>query len=335
MSPGTARNPFFDQARFGLIALVVFGHALEHVLQHRSAHALYFAVYAFHIPAFAFLSGVFASDRVDVARLRQIAFGLLAPYALFQVLYLEAMGKPLGFVVPYWLLWYLVSLACWRLMLPLFARFRWPLTLAVALAVGAGMLPDVGYAFSLSRTCVFFPLFLLGHRLRGSPWLERPPGAAMRLGAVAAFALLVGVCWYGVGTFDHRWLYANTSFAQLGISMWKGAAVRLALTLLSAVLTLAFLALVPRRRTWAAAWGIHSLNAYLLHGFLIRWGGHALGPLWARCGAWTVPLLALGALAVAALLSTRWVAWCVRPLTQPVWLERLLWRPPAPDEAPR
>ena len=63
---------------------------------------------------------------------------------------------------PYWLLWYLLSLAGWRLLLPVFARLKRPLTFAVALAVAVGCASEVGYYLSLSRTLVFFPMFVLG-----------------------------------------------------------------------------------------------------------------------------------------------------------------------------
>jgi len=324
------RSPFYDHARLGLIALVVFGHAIEALLDHPAARTLYFAVYAFHIPAFAFLSGALAPERIDLAGLRRIAFGLLAPYAIFQVLYLKAVGEPLGFVVPYWLLWYLVSLACWRLMLPLFAQLRGALLCAVVLACMAGALNDVGYAFALSRTCVFFPLFLFGHTLRKSGWLERTPRPGTRLAALAGFALLLVLCGVGAGHFDHRWLYGTNAYAEIGVGPLPGMAIRLTVLAVSAVLTLAFLTLVPRGPSPWAPLGARSLNAYLLHGFLIRFGGASVVALWSLCGNWTLALLAVGAAAVTGVLSSGWVAWCVRPLTQPTWIERLLWRSPPP-----
>jgi fucose 4-O-acetylase-like acetyltransferase len=323
------RNPHYDHARLGLIALVVFGHAIEGLLDHPLARTLYLAVYAFHIPAFALLSGVLAPERIDLAGLRRIAIGVLSPYAFFQGLYLWAAGKPLGFVVPYWLLWYLVSLSCWRLMLPLFAHLRGALIWAVALALVAGMLSDVGYAFALSRTLDFFPLFLLGHALRGSKWLQRPSSTAARLTAGAGFALLLCVCWYGGAHFDHRWLYGTNGYAEIGVGRLEGMGLRLAVLAVSAALSLAFLTLVPRAPSPLAPLGARSLNAYLLHGFLIRFGAPSIAALWGLCGGWSLALLAVGAVAVTTVLSSGWVAWCVRPLTRPTWIERLLWRGPA------
>ena len=55
------RVPFWDNARFACIVLVVLGHATQRLTYDSDiALGLYLVVYAFHMPAFAIISGVFS-----------------------------------------------------------------------------------------------------------------------------------------------------------------------------------------------------------------------------------------------------------------------------------
>lgn len=59
-APG-ARVAYFDNLKFLLIFLVVFGHVLTIVSEHsRAANALINFIYLFHMPAFVFVSGMLA-----------------------------------------------------------------------------------------------------------------------------------------------------------------------------------------------------------------------------------------------------------------------------------
>jgi fucose 4-O-acetylase-like acetyltransferase len=330
---GAARDPWLDNARFVLISLVVFGHLLEPLL---ASHPLlgnsYRFVYSFHMPAFAFLSGAVAQARVDTKLLRDVLFRLLLPYLAFQGLYALAAqwpgwpdGGPSGVVTPYWLLWYLLSLACWRLLLPLFARLRYSLPIAVGIALAAGCSDDIGYYLSLSRTLVFFPLFLLGWQL-ARRWRRRSGGAGVRVLAAAVLVALFAVAT--VSGLDPRWLYGSYGYAELGTPPVEGAALRLLLIGCATAGTCAFLALVPRRRLALSALGRRSLGAYLLQGFLVNLaiGAGLFASLAALPRSVLLPLLLAVAATVAALLSARPVQRLLAPIASPRWLERRLWR---------
>ncbi|CAM5349952.1 hypothetical protein SANTM175S_05530 [Streptomyces antimycoticus] len=54
-------NPYFDNAKYLTIVLVACGHAWEPLTYgSRAATAIYLLVYAFHMPAFALISGYFS-----------------------------------------------------------------------------------------------------------------------------------------------------------------------------------------------------------------------------------------------------------------------------------
>jgi fucose 4-O-acetylase-like acetyltransferase len=326
-----ARDPWLDNARFGLIALVLFGHLLEPLLaRHPGLAACYRAIYAFHMPAFAFLSGAVASAHLDRRLIKGVLLRLVLPYLVFQGLYglaAEWQGwpddGPHGIATPYWLLWYLLSLACWRLLLPLFARLPGRLWIAMAIALVAGCSSDIGYYLSLSRTLVFLPMFLLGwqHAHRWRAFGTRP--GARWLALITLGALL---CAGYLSQLDPRWLYGSYDYASLGVTPLAGAAVRLLLIGCSMAGTWAFLALIPRRHMSLSALGARSEGAYLLQGFLINLavGAGVFAALRQLPRPMLAPLLLISAALLAAALSSRHVHRLLAPITAPRWLERRL-----------
>ena len=55
------RVPFWDNARFACITLVVMGHAIQRLTSESDpALVVYLFLYAFHMPAFAIISGYFS-----------------------------------------------------------------------------------------------------------------------------------------------------------------------------------------------------------------------------------------------------------------------------------
>lgn len=217
-------------------------------------------------------------------------------------------------------------------MLPLFAHLRGRLLIAVLIAVGAGCLGSIGYYLSLSRTLVFFPLFLMGWQW-APRWRERSGPAHMRVLAVGTLgAMLVGAwCVH----LDPRWLYGSYGYAALGSPLLPGMGTRLLLLTIATAGTLSFLALVPRQHTLFSGPGSRSLGAYVLQGFVIKMaaGLGAFGLLARLPEPWlTVALLILAAI-VALVLASRLVQRLLDPISTPRWLEQWLWRPLAASES--
>src|SRR4051812_12296414 len=82
------RDFYFDNAKFILILLVVFGHLLRSFIGNTNlAHTLYMVIYTFHMPAFILVSGFFARGFYQKDYLKKIAKKLLLPYFIFQLIY--------------------------------------------------------------------------------------------------------------------------------------------------------------------------------------------------------------------------------------------------------
>ena len=270
------RNAFFDNAKLVLIFLVVFGHMIQPFIDgSRGINTLYMWIYTFHMPAFIFLAGFFAKGSGNKAYIMNLAKKLLVPYLIFQLLYSVFyfyIGKSswqTGVFEPHWSLWFLCSLFGWHILLALFKKV--PALLSVSLAVLIGLLvgyfSEIGHTFSLSRTFVFFPFFLLGYWITEDHvmWLKRK---SVKIASLIVL-LVVGIAIYFAPDFNSGWLLASKSYGDLGMPELGGLA-RLLVYVTSAVMAMSVLAWIPQRNNRLTHFGTRTLYVYLLHGFLIQ-----------------------------------------------------------------
>lgn len=274
----TKREYYFDNAKFILIFLVVFGHFIQPFIDdHKIIMTIYHFVYSFHMPAFILVSGYFAKGFKKEGYIKKTAKKLLIPYLIFQLIYTIYYyflynGQSLLFEPfnPQWSLWFLISLFCWNVMLYGYTKLpmKWSLALAVIVGVGVGYLPFVENYLSLSRTFVFFPLFLLGFYCKKEHFtaLKRP---AVQVGsAILLLAIFIG--YYFVPDFNTGWLLGSKSYETLSQEN-LGGLIRLAVYAISIVMTIAFYSLLPKNKYFFTSWGTHTLYVYLLHGFVIKY----------------------------------------------------------------
>lgn len=315
------RSPVIDNARFVLIGLVVLGHLLTTMRAQPTVGTVYTWVYMFHMPAFVFLAGlVVRGDAVGPPQGSRIASGLLAPLVIFGALY-AAASWAFGFdgpatdslMDPYWILWFLVALAMWRLSVPVLRALRWPITTTVLLAAVLVLLTDLPPILSLDRFIVLLPFFTAGLVLEPSQ-LERirtVPGRLTALAILAVSTLLVrsvSVLPSGFLSFADRVDTSGRELPELG--------AHLAMYGIAAAMIAAVLALVPGGRGRIAVWGSRSMYVYLLHGFVVL--AFRASPL----DAWTVGplgwvLLVLMSFALAAILASDRCVRLARPLVEP------------------
>ncbi|MEV0036563.1 acyltransferase family protein [Streptomyces sp. NPDC050804] len=319
------RDPWWDNARYVSATLIVVLHTIGSVMErHESLQAFHVATWALRVPLFVVLAGVFsAAAPLDAHRLRGIVRSIAMPAALFSLLYsleMVALGEEFKLHVTQlpWTLWFLMSLICWRLLLPVVVLLRYPLAVTSVVALAAGYVDELGLAFSASRTVVYLPLFLIGWRigqgsLRG--WFTARWTLPVAVAALAA-GTLVG--WLGHDRVKGTWTsmrHPYTSADTLGL---YGAWVIRLLVLAGAVaLVLCLLRVVPRRRIpFVSALGAGGFTIYLLHPLVILpvretgWIARANTPA-------ELAGLVLCAVTLTAVLGSRPVRRLVRPLTRP------------------
>lgn len=324
--PGKRRDAFFDNAKYLAIVLVAVGHAWEPLrADSRAATALYMAVYAFHMPAFIVIAG-FLSRSFDTGsdRLRRLVSGVVVPYVIFQLLYTlfnrwiySDPSIELRMFNPFWILWFLMALFIWRITTPIWRSIRWPIPVALAIAVLAATSPHLGSNLQLQRVFQFLPFFVLGLQLRPE-FFELVRRRGLRIAAIPVFAAGLAIAYWAAPRFDYAWLYHRESAQELGTPWYMGVAVSLALFLCSSTLTVCFFSLVPRRQMWFTVLGAGTLYGYLLHGFLMRgareWGWYSFSWLEQPAGMVVVTLLA--GLAMTALCTPQ-VRRALRPIVEP------------------
>lgn len=327
------RVPFWDNARYACIVLVVLGHAIQRLTYDSDiALASYLALYAFHMPAFAIISGYFSKSgsptRVQMAR---VITDILVPYVIFEFLWtltkwlVEGQVDP-NLTKPSWTLWFLLALGIFRLILPYLALLRWPLLWTVIISIGVGYLPNVDSTFSLSRTLGLLLFFTLGWWLRERDVVARFRLLDLRPWWIRAVSVLIlgGTAFAAWNWIDlwkeldlRHWLFYEDAYADLGGEQWWAGGVRIALMVLAVLLSAAFFALIPRGTYWWTRFGQYTMYVFLLHSFVLypfRESGalRDLDPTW----LW-LPLVTLLSVVLALALATKPVRWLFRPLVEP------------------
>lgn len=332
------RLPFWDNARFACVVLVVLGHAVQRLTYDSDiALALYLLIFAFHMPAFAIISGYFSkSDAPTRTQMARVVTDIIVPYVIFESLWtltkwlVEGQASP-NITQPSWTLWFLLALGIFRLVLPYLALLRWPLVWTIAVSIGAGYVPGIDSTFSLSRTLGLLPFFTLGWWLREHDvvarlgLLSRRPWWVLASG-LGVFAAAGWAAWFFVDDWRamslRDWLFYDESYAAIGGTQWWAGGVRLALMAAALVLSAAFFALVPRDRHWWTHFGQYTMYVYLLHSFVLypfRENGllRNAEPTW----VW-LPAVVAGSVLIALGLATKPVRRVFRPLVEPrpAWL---------------
>jgi fucose 4-O-acetylase-like acetyltransferase len=328
-----ARVPFWDNARFISVTLVVIGHGIQRLTSDSdNALILYLFIYAFHMPAFAIISGYFSkASPPTTRRMKKVLTDILLPYII-----METIWTLVQFVVegkqefnptnPSWTLWFLLALGIFRLVLPYMVLLRMPLLWAVLLSVMVGYFSNVDSTFSLSRAIGILPFFVLGWQVRQWGLLERflALGSvvwAVRAGAIAVFAIWLGVVSGGIAQWraiDLRfWFFYDDSYRGLGEGEWWAGLVRLGLIALAVLLSAAFFALIPRSDTWITRFGQATMYVYLLHSFILyplRETGVLKGEH--SSAVWLVGMV-FACIAIAIVLTAPLVRRVFRPLIEP------------------
>ncbi len=305
------RDPFFDNAKFLAIVLVVAGHSIVSLRDVRFAHAAYLFVYTFHMPVFIVITGYFSRNfTFSGGKARKLIINLGVPYVVFETAYSTyhwAVGHAsfkISLLDPYYLTWFLMALFCWRLSTPVWQQIRWPLAVAVIISLLSGM-DQLPGELEMNRVFGLVPFYVLGLFLRPEHFdiikrrSSRVIGALVLMGGLAVTYLFVD------RRMTTEWVYWRSGNPTLHVNNLTGTGMRLGLLVAATVLVGAFLTQVPRKQTWFTNLGSSTLYAYLLHGFATKLadylGWYDYAPLHSVAGV--VGVAALGAV-MATVLCT-------------------------------
>ncbi|WP_117168375.1 acyltransferase family protein [Paraliobacillus sediminis] len=270
------RDAFFDNAKFILIFLVVFGHMIQPFTQDSAIMRVsYDFIYLFHMPAFILLSGFFAKGIGNAGYIWNLTKKLVFPYIIFQGVY-SAYYYLIGnaswqtpIFQPHWSLWFLLSLFSWHLLLIVFKKMP-PLAgiiSAVGIGIIVGYINGIGAEYSLSRTFVFFPFFLMGYWITKDQ-IKNLTHPIVKHVSFAIMSIVVILLVY-LPSFSSHWLLGSFAFADLDQPIWGGF-IRLGIYLIATILICSLFAWIPRKQYRWTNLGQQTLYVYLLHGLFIQ-----------------------------------------------------------------
>ena len=274
-----ARDAYYDNAKFLLIFLVVLGHFIQSYIQdHKFIFTLYTTIYLFHMPAFILISGYFAKGFHRKGYVGNLIKKIIGPYLIFQgiysIYYYFIQGKDMTGLDPFnpqWSLWFLLSLFSWNLLLFLFTKWKMKFSILFAFILGilVGYFDVIDSYLSLSRTIVFFPLFLIGFYFKKEHFsmLKNHKIQFMSLLFFIGFFIII----YLSPEIEYKWLFGSKPYNVLGQEGINGGLIRMGTYVITLFATVGFLALVPKRNLFFTKWGTSSIYIYLLHGFFIQY----------------------------------------------------------------
>lgn len=346
------RVPVWDNARFACVTLVVVGHGIQRLTgDSDAALGVYLFIYAFHMPAFAIISGYFSKASPPSSRqMKKVLTDIVLPYAIMETIwsgvqFLVEGSTSVNPTTPHWTLWFLLALALFRLILPYLVLLRWPLLWCIAFSVGVGYLGNVDNTFSLARSIGILPFFFLGWQVRQWKLVDRWRSMDarawwLRVAAVAIFAVWAAAIFSFIGlwrSIDLKyWFFYDDSYNGIGQDAWWAGLIRLGFILLAALLSAALFVLIPRRKTWFTGFGQATMYIYLLHSFVlypIRQSG-ILGDEHSSFG-WLLAMIVFS-VAISFALASPLVRRLFRPLIEPKpqWLFLRLDGPEGADPIP-
>lgn len=254
----------------GLKLLLIFLVVLGHLSYYDFGLRINRVIYAFHMPAFVFLSGYFTSVNSTAKKRIDQVIKLFLIYAVAQILHIlmapivgESMHWVKGLYLPHLALWYLLSLIVWRVFIWVFSGIKDFTLLAISaiLCIASGYVP-LGNELAFQRSFAFLPFFVAGFIVRRrslTDVLERQSTALLLTLFVTGLLVARLLPW----TYMPKFPYEN----------WHQPVIRAIQTALGMVLTLSLFGLSRKiNPPYCAGLGKYTLWVYIGHTYLIRLG---------------------------------------------------------------
>ncbi|MGL5898972.1 MAG: acyltransferase family protein, partial [Lactobacillaceae bacterium] len=205
--------------------------------------------------------------------LKKVIF-VLSIYLIFQLIYAVPDSIKSGEYIyniftPYWILWFLVSLASWMILYRIFGHLKYSIPISIVISVAAGFLPFVGHYFSYMRTLVFMPFFFIGVHLKN---LDLSTLINSKRISFIAFVVLSSLFTYVLLklNIDNRFLFGSYGYEMMGDNLYIGAISRLLVFILSLALSVLLYISIPDGNTFLTRFGVSSLSIYVLHWAVIK-----------------------------------------------------------------
>ncbi|MEI5909543.1 acyltransferase family protein [Bacillus spongiae] len=315
------RDPFFDNAKFILILLVVFGHLIS---MFRGDHEFLFGMVnflnAFRMPTLILISGYLSKSFYKKGAIKKISNKTIMPYFMFEIIYSFYNYYLYGYdslqfslFMPTMGMWFLLSLFYWNLMLFVFTKIPFPLVIALLMGIGVGFIDSADSYLSISRTFVFFPFFLLGYYMKADHFQWAKQKYAKYL-SIMFFSICVMIIMMADSSIMRMYLLGKYSFDMIGHSSIEGTIFRLLIYFVMICGICSFLPWVPKKQVFFTSLGKKTFYVYVFHFFFIKY----IKTLswYAEWSIWHIVMVPLLTITITLLLSSKPVISFSRPLVE-------------------
>lgn len=288
----TKRVAKWDNIKFILIVCVVLGHFLSRYSgDYINARRLIFFIYTFHMPAFVFLSGLFANRTIHEKRYDKIFSFLLmflvAKTALFLIQFVRGAGTEFSYFEMNDVSWYAFAIFIFYLLTVFLQQFDWKYLMigTVLFSCISGYATDIDTFLSLSRIITYYPFFLMGIYMKPQKLLEFVKPLWVR---IASWIFFLGVALVVYFKIDSVNWFLTILKGKRGYSYLKqyaeyGFVLRLFWYVFAVALIIAIVAIVPSIDCIVTRWGSRTFQVYVLHYIpMLAFFGIFKGEAWAQ-----------------------------------------------------
>ncbi|WP_226669674.1 acyltransferase family protein [Metabacillus litoralis] len=271
------RDPFFDNARFILVALVVLGHLVSPA--RANSDTIYFAnnfLASFRMPALILITGYFSKRFYKDGFFQKITLSIFIPYLIFQSFYSllndviyghETLNVSLFY--PSLAMWFMLSLFSWNILLLVFTKLKHPILISFLIGIGIGALDHAGHYLSISRTFVFFPFFLIGHYIGAESfnWLKRGYAKIISITSIGFSCLILS---FFALPQARSYLLGRSPYIEIADSYVEGALFRIVFYFVMLLGIFSFFPWVSKRKTFFTHLSRRTAYIYILHILFIK-----------------------------------------------------------------
>lgn len=281
------RNQHIDSLKFVLIALVILGHWLAPSRYSDSiSGSLYSIIYAFHMPLFVLLSGYFTNVD-DLHKLNKRSFLLFETYILIMGVQSLLYRDYHHLLIPENSGWYVLSLMFWGYMTRFIRNLKSSLQIIVAFTVaiivfqfGLGRYEQL---FSIMRTILFFPIFIIGYAMRqksieiGKPITKKSSNIAL---VTVSIIILSGLCYFSsreLHVFEFNRDSLHVLMHDFNLTAMYVYCIKIIMGGVIALLCILFLGTI-RLPAIFSVYGKHSLLFYTIQAIIVHFYRDVLNP---------------------------------------------------------
>lgn len=274
------RIAIWDNLKFLLIILVVFGHYAQRVKYNSAVlQGLCVSTYLFHMPLFIFVTGMFSKRTVNEKSVKKVLPYLTCFLVTTWILYITKLflkwNPSFELFSPIALPWYLMSMFFMFLITMLIkdCKPQYVMTLSLIIGVLVGFCktdnPDL---FTWMRTFIFYPFFYLGYTL-DADWVEKVTNKLYLKISAVIFFIVINVLAFSfpkeAGKLSNLFTARHT-YNELGKFADDGWIYRILVYALSFAAIFLLISLIPRKRIKGfTVYGERTLGIYMFHYVII------------------------------------------------------------------